>query len=298
MWSVFCHPQCSFRILPSVICLPQFVLIFPSAFSVICNFPSAFCHRQFVFCSLSLFLHPHSVSSAIFLPHVYIHIQCHSYFVIHIIPFLFFCPHFVIFNLPSAFFVLILTSSIWSAFYKDLSNFLVCIMIQWLTIDDYVDYHAGLFMRPFPKWRKSPGNEVADRLHICSHIFILTPTFWGTFSEFKAKVKKTRSDYCAPLINARNQWHIDLAKLKSGAPDINKLTWFALRDPTENQSLGSLGNFKKRVTSMSLELEPSIMVTWYWSAHNLIWQVSIDHNMMSYWSELRNDSNYIFEGVV
>ena len=24
------------------------------------------------------------------------------------------------------------------------------------------------------------------------------------------------------------------------------------------------------------------MVTWYWSADNLIWQVSIDHNMMSY----------------
>ena len=24
------------------------------------------------------------------------------------------------------------------------------------------------------------------------------------------------------------------------------------------------------------------MVTWYWSADSLIWQVSIDHNMMSY----------------
>ena len=24
------------------------------------------------------------------------------------------------------------------------------------------------------------------------------------------------------------------------------------------------------------------MVTWYWSADNFIWQVSIDHNMMSY----------------
>ena len=80
-----CHLQFSFRVLPSTICLLQFVLISPSAFSVICNFPSA--------C-----LHPHSVSFLFCHPHysvpIFLSPFCHLQFTVRI-----FRPHFDILNL-------------------------------------------------------------------------------------------------------------------------------------------------------------------------------------------------------
>ena len=105
---------------------------------------------------------------------------CHANYSIRIIPFLFFCPHFVIHNLPSAFFrpyfdILIKSSSFFHplilichmpsaircAFYRDPLYFVVCRMIQQLTID-YVDYQ-GFSSVPPPSVEKA----LRTRLLVC-----------------------------------------------------------------------------------------------------------------------------------
>ena len=54
------------------------------------------------------------------------------------------------------------------------------------------------------------------------------------------------------------------------------MTW--ARDPIKNQYLVS-GQLQKTRDLDELHTWARNMVTWYWSADTLIWQVSIDHNM-------------------